>query len=76
MDSIKTVLERWKAESPPFFLKLKKVALKVGGSAAAVVTANAIMGLNLNTTLISVLSYAVAACAAIAGTAQLSQKND
>ena len=70
---VKQGKERWKSELPPFYKKTRTVAIKVGGSAGAVVAANATMGLNLNTTFITVLCYVTAACVAIAGTAQLSK---
>jgi len=70
------LIARWKSESPIFFKKLKKVAFSVGGSAVAIVLVNSSMSLNLNPTLISVLGYVIATCAAIAGTAQLTKDNN
>jgi len=71
---MKQLIDRWKAESPAFFIQLKKLAFKVGGSSAAVLVANSSMGLNLNTVLLTCLGYVVAACVAIAGTAQLTKE--
>ncbi len=68
------LIERFKSESPVFFKKLKKYALSIGGSSAAVLIVNASMGLNLSQTLVTVLGYVVAACAAIAGTSQLTKQ--
>jgi hypothetical protein len=67
------IIERWNAETPDFFKKLKKYAFSIGGSAAAVLTANNLFGLSLDATLISTLGYVVAACVAIAGTAKLTK---
>jgi hypothetical protein len=68
------LIARIKAESPVFFQQLKKIAVSIGGSAVAVVIANSSMNLNLNATLISIAGYVIAACAAIAGTAQLTRR--
>jgi hypothetical protein len=76
MQNMKKLVERWTAESPAFFKKLRKIALGVGGSLAAAVTANSIFGLALNSTLVTVLGYGVAVCAAIAGTAQLTRNDN
>lgn len=69
------IADRVKAECPKFFKKLKKYAISVGGSAVAVVVANSSLSLNLNATLISILGYLIAVCAAVAGTAQLTRDN-
>lgn len=71
---LKTIQDRWKSDSPKFFIELKKLALKIGGSLVAVLVANSSMNLNLNATLITALGYVVAACIAIAGTAQLTKE--
>ena len=70
----KTIIERWNADSPKFFIQLKKAAFKIGGSVAAVLVANSTLGLNLNAVLLTCLGYVVAACVAIAGTAQLTKE--
>jgi len=71
---LKTIQERWKADSPKFFIQLKKIALKIGGSSAAILVANSTIGLNLNASLLTCVGYVVAACVAIAGTAQLTKE--
>jgi len=68
------LIERFKSESPVFFKKLKKVSISIGTSFAAIIAANSAMGLNLNATFITILGYIVAACVAIAGTAQLTKQ--
>jgi len=69
-------IERWNAKSPLFFKKLKGYAISIGGPSAAVLVANSTMSLNLNSTLISVLGYVVAACVATAGTAKLTKEDN
>lgn len=66
-----TVSARYNAESPAFFKKTKSLAIKLGASAIAVLTANATLSLALPIALITVLQYLVAICVGIAGTAQL-----
>jgi hypothetical protein len=73
---MKKIIARWKAECPDFFKKVKKGALSIGGSAVAVIVANSSLSLNLNTTLISILGYVIAACAFTAGTAQLTRQDN
>jgi len=62
---------RVKANEPLFFIKLKKTAYKIGGSAAAILTANATLTLNLPLVFITILSYTIAACVACVGTSKL-----
>jgi len=71
---LKTILDRVHSKSPLFFIQLKKTALKIGVSSAAVLVANSTMGLNLNASLLTCLGYVVAACVAIAGTSQLTKE--
>jgi hypothetical protein len=73
-DFCKEAKSRLKTDLPPFFKKLRNSALKLGVSCGAVISANAVMSLSLNPTLITVLGYVVAGCAFIAGTAQFAQK--
>lgn len=68
-------LARWRAESPAFFKRLKAIAISVGGSAAAVLVANKTLELNLPAELIDWVGYLIAACVAVAGTANLTNKN-
>lgn len=65
------LLNRIKANEPLFFKSLKKIAYQIGGSAAAVLTANATLTLNLNATFVTIITYVIVACVAIAGTAKL-----
>lgn len=65
---------RYKANSPAFFIQLKRLAMSVGGSALAVISINSIASLALPAGLISALSYVVAACVAVAGTSKLTKE--
>lgn len=67
--------KRWHSVSPNFFIKLKWLSIKVGGSAVAVIGVNSAMNLNLSPDLITKLGYVTAICAAIAGTSQLTVDN-
>jgi len=69
------IIKRFNAETPVFWKKAQKAALSLGGSATAVIVANAHLTLNLPGTLITVLSYTIAVCAAVAGTAQFTRKD-
>lgn len=70
---MKEILERWKAESPQFFKELKVLALKIGGIGTIILGASLIPGINLDEIFIKIISYLVVACAAIAGTSQLTK---
>ena len=70
-----TILKRWKAETPDFFKKVKRVALAVGVPAFGVWQANSTFGLQLDDTTLTICKYTIAACAAMGLTAQLTAKN-
>lgn len=70
-----TLRKRWKAEMPDFFKKTRNAAISIGISAVAVWGVNAQMNLELDQTVLDVCKYTIAACAAIAGTAQFTAKN-
>ena len=67
--------QRWSMESSPFFNKLKKLAVTVGGSATAVWVANSTMSLELHDTVLTVCKYTIAFCAAVGLTSKLTVKN-
>jgi len=69
------VWQRIKLETPVFFKRLRNLAIYIGGSATAVITANATIPLNLPTKIITLCSYIIAICVAIAGTSQLTKKD-
>lgn len=69
------IMKRWKAETPDFFKKVKKVAVTIGTSATAVWVANSSMSLNLADPVLEVCKYTIAFCAAVGLTSQLTAKN-
>ena len=71
----KLLKARWKAESPEFFIKLKKAAIAVGTSATAVWGVNTALTLELADPILTVCKYTIAFCAAVGLTAQLTAKN-
>lgn len=73
MSLIKTIVDRWKAETPIFFKGVKKLAITLGSSATAVWLINDSMSLGLHPTLLEVCKYLIAVSAAIGVTAQLTQ---
>lgn len=73
--SFKEVKERWKAEMPDFFVSVRNLALKLGGSAVAVWVTNEAMSLELPDSVMNACKYVIVACVAITGTAQLTKKD-
>jgi len=71
MELLKTIKERWDAETPLFFVKIKKMALTLGTSATAVLLANQSLSLELDGNILSICKYAIAACVAMGMTSQL-----
>ena len=71
MKLIKLIIERWNSETPSFFLGIKKLALTLGTSATAVLIANQSFELGLDEPILSVCKYAIAVCAAMGMTSQL-----
>lgn len=68
-------VQRWKAEAPEFFKKLRSVAITIGSSATAVWVSNSSLGLNLDEMSLSICKYTIAFCAAVGLTSQLTAKN-
>jgi|LakMenE01Jun11ns_1017448.scaffolds.fasta_scaffold9703295_2 hypothetical protein len=68
-------IKRWKAEIPPFFKKVKSIAITVGSSATAVWLANSSLNLNLDEWFLSICKYIIAFCTAVGLTSQLTAKN-
>jgi hypothetical protein len=71
MELLKTIKERWDAETPLFFVGIKKLALSLGTAATAVLLANQSLSLGLDGSILSICKYAIAACAAMGMTSQL-----
>jgi hypothetical protein len=71
MEIIKLIIERWGSETPTFFVGVKKLALSLGSSATAILIANETLSLGLDEPILSLCKYAIAACAAMGMTSQL-----
>lgn len=71
--SLKTIKDRWKAETPNFFKEVRKFSLAIGSSCTAVWVINSSMGLELPIIILSVCKYAIAFCSAMGLTAQLTK---
>jgi len=71
MELIKLIIERWNAETPTFFLGVKKLALSLGSSATAILVANETFSLGLDEPILTLCKYAIAVCAAMGMTSQL-----
>lgn len=72
---IKLLYSRIRSKTPMFWKSVQRFALSLGMSAVAVLVANGQFSLDLNPTLLLVIKYTVAVCAAIAGTAQLTKED-
>ena len=68
-----TLKDRWLADSPPFFSKLKKIAITVGTSAASVWGVNTFLSLNLADPVLTICKYTIAVCAAVGLTSQITK---
>lgn len=72
---MKELVKRWKSELPDFWKKVRNVAIALGTSAIAVLTADATFTLTLPLAIIEVCKYVIAIAAAIAGSAQFTKKD-
>jgi len=70
---LKTIKERWKAETPLFFKEIRKFSLAIGSSCTAVWMVNSNLDLELPVIILSVCKYSIAFCAAMGLTAQLTK---
>lgn len=73
MGICKTIISRWKAETPNFFKGVKRLSITLGSSATAVWVINDTMGLGLHQPVLEVCKYLIAIAAAMGVTAQLTQ---
>lgn len=73
MELLKILTDRWNSELPVFFKKIRTLSLSIGGPATAVWVANQSMSLQLPELVLSICKYAIAACAAMGLTAQLTK---
>ena len=72
---MKEIILRLKSDTPVFWKKVQKLSISLATTAITVLTVNSTYSLALPSTVITSLGYAVAIGAAIAGTAQLTQKD-
>lgn len=70
---LKTIKDRWKAETPAFFKEVRKFSLAIGSSCTAVWMINSSMGLELPVIILSICKYSIAICASMGLTAQLTK---
>ena len=75
MELVKTIINRWNAETPKFFKGVKNLAITLGTSATAVWITNNTMSLGLHPTILEVCKYLIAIAAAMGVTAQLTQED-
>ena len=73
---MKELVKRWKAELPQFWKNVRSIAITLGTSALAVITADATFTLTLPLAIIEVCKYIIAITAAIAGTAQFTKQDN
>ena len=76
MNLLKTIKERWVAESPVFFKGVKKFAITLGTSATAIWTANSTMNLNLDSVVLVICKYTIAGTIGMGLTAQLTKTDN
>lgn len=72
---LKTLKDRWNAETPIFFTVIKKIAITLGTPCTAIWVANSSMGLELPLIVLSFCKYGIALCAGMGLTAQLTKVN-
>ena len=70
-----TLFMRALAPTPKFWQRVRSVAVAIGGSAVAVLTANSTLDLALPVAVITVVKYTIAMCVAVAGTAQFTKED-
>jgi hypothetical protein len=71
MELLKTIKERWVAETPLFFKRIKKLALSFGTSATAILLANQSLSLELDNVILTICKYAIVVCISMGMTSQL-----
>lgn len=67
--------KRWKAESPVFFQKIKKLCITLGGSAAAVLATASVPNIVVPEMVVKIASYVLIASAAAGITAKTTVNN-
>lgn len=75
---IEELKTRWKAESPEFWIKIKKLSIKIGISATSILGADKFFDLQnygVPQILFTVCGYIIAACFAFGLSAQITKKD-
>ena len=75
MKLMKEIVERVKAPTPVFWVKVRNTATVVGSSAFTFFTVDKTFDLGMNPTIISVSTYTFAVCAALVGAAILTKQD-
>ena len=73
--TIQLLYSRIISKTPLFWKRIQKLALSIGVSAVAVLVANGQFTLDLPDSLLTIIKYTIAVCAACAGTAQLTKED-
>ncbi len=72
---IREFRERWRARTPRFLRKIKKTAVSIGVICVAILGVTQYPGVVVHPVFVSVISYILVTCAAIAGTAQMAKQD-
>lgn len=75
MNIFSEIKERWVADTPVFFQKIKALAIALGTPAMSIWVANSTFSLNLNETLLTGCKYAITVAASLGLTSQLTKAN-
>ena len=75
MKLMKELVERVKAPSPVFWVKVRNLATAIGSSAFTFFTVDKTFELGINPTIITVSTYTFAVCAALVGAAVLTKQD-
>lgn len=74
---MKEIIQRWKAESPDFWKKVKNFAIILGTSAVSVIGAEKLFDLQdygVPQLIFTIAGYIIVACAAMGLSAQITKK--
>ena len=75
---VKEIIKRWKSESPKFWVKIKNIAITVGGSAVSVLGADKLFDLQtygVPQIVFTLAGYVIVACATLGLSAKLTKKD-
>ena len=73
----KELKERWKAESPEFWKKIKNIAITIGTSAVAVIASDKLFDLQnygVPQMVFTIAGYVIVACATLGLSAQITKQ--